>query len=135
MSGLPAIGEDLPKLTRGPVTRQHLVEWCAAENDYYLIHYDERAAMAMGLPGAPIQGTYKYALLGQLVGRWLGSRGRLSRIDCSYRGISLEGETLTACGRVTAVDARSGQVTLDLWVENERGEISANGTATAILAA
>jgi hypothetical protein len=39
------------------------VEWCAAENDYYFLHYDERVAERMKLPGTPIQGTYKFALL------------------------------------------------------------------------
>ncbi len=54
MSGVRT-GHRLPPLTKGPVTRQMLVEWCAAENDYYHLHFDERVAEAMGMPGTPIQ--------------------------------------------------------------------------------
>ena len=38
------VGAELPALRKGPITRQHLVEWCAAENDYYPLHYDDRFA-------------------------------------------------------------------------------------------
>ena len=82
-------GQALPELVKGPVTRQHLVEWCAAENDYFYLHYDERVAATMQLPGTPIQGTYQYALLGQLVDRWMGGTGApLNGIECAYRGMS-----------------------------------------------
>ena len=47
------VGDELPALRKGPITRQHLVEWCAAENDYYFLHYDERVAEKMKLPGSP----------------------------------------------------------------------------------
>ena len=46
----------------------------------------------MKLPGAPIQGTLKYALMGQLIQRWMGQGGMLNRISASYRGLNLEGE-------------------------------------------
>ncbi|MGE0387115.1 MAG: MaoC family dehydratase [Gammaproteobacteria bacterium] len=124
-------GDTLPTLTKGPVTRQHLVEWCAAENDYYHLHYDERVAARMKLPGTPIQGTYKFAMLGQLVGRWLGGSGELVRIDCAYKDLSLEGDTLTAGGSVARCEpgAAGGAVTLELWVANGDGTRSTLATA------
>jgi len=127
------VGDELPPLAKGPVTRQHLVEWCAAENDYYYLHYDERVAERMQLPGTPIQGTYKMALMGQLVARWLGgSGGRLATFNVSYRGLSLEGDTLTCKGRVVRCsrDVDEGKVELELWCENADGVRSAIGNAT-----
>ena len=128
-------GDHLPKLVKGPVTRQMLVEWCAAENDYYPLHYDERTALAMNLPGTPIQGTYKYALMGQMIQNWLGGSGRLIRISATYRGISLEGETLTACGRVKncTSEGQEGRVELEIWIENGAGERSTTGQAAVLL--
>ena len=125
-------GDELPALVKGPVTRQHLVEWCAAENDYYFLHYDERVAERMKLPGTPIQGTYKFALLGQLVARWIGDSATLRSIDCSYRGLSLEGDTLTCGGLVTraAKEGKEGLVDLELWCENRDGTRSTLGNAT-----
>ncbi len=128
-------GDELPPLVKGPVTRQHLVEWCAAENDYYYLHYDERVAARMKLPGTPIQGTYKLALLGQLISRWLGDTGELKNLKVSYRGLSLEGDTLTARARVTrtAREGNVGLVELDLAVDNSDGSRSTTGTATVAL--
>lgn len=120
-------GYELPPLRKGPITRQHLVEWCAAENDYYPLHYDERVAERMKLPGSPIQGTLQFALMGQLIQRWMGSRGTLKRISASYRGLNLEGETITARGQVKAVDGAT--VTFDIWIENESGKRFTTGEA------
>ena len=128
-------GDELPTLAKGPITRQHLVEWCAAENDYYHLHYDERVAARMNLPGTPIQGTYKFALLGLLVQRWLGSTGMLRRLGTAYRGLDLEGETLTCGGRVTRCvpGADEGIVELELWVGNSKGERATSGEAVVAL--
>lgn len=128
-------GEVLPKLVKGPITRQHLVEWCAAENDYYHLHYDERVAASMKLPGTPIQGTYQYALLGQLVNRWLAGTGSLNRIECAYRGLILEGETLSCGGQVRSCvrDGHIGRAEIELWVENTSGERATTGTALVAL--
>ena len=126
------VGDELPALRKGPVTRQHLVEWCAAENDYYFLHYDERVAEKMKLPGSPIQGTLKYALMGALVQRWLGQRGMLKRISASYRGLALEGEVLTARAQAKAIEGST--ITFDIWVENEAGARHTTGEAVVELA-
>lgn len=130
-------GLSLPSLTKGPVTRQMLVEWCAAENDYYNLHYDERVAEHMKLPGTPIQGTFKYALMGQMVQHWLAGKGNLRKISASYRGLDLEGETLTAHGIVKNVAPAEGGhlVLIDVWVENLKGDRSTTGQATAFIPA
>lgn len=60
-------GEELHSLRKGPITHQHMVGWCAAENDYYPLHHDGRVAQRMKLTGAPIQGTLTFALLGQMI--------------------------------------------------------------------
>ena len=133
MSGEVRVGDRLPPLTKGPVTRQMLVEWCAAENDYYHLHYDERVAEAMGMPGTPIQGTFKYALLGQMVAGWAGAEATIERIGVSYRGVDVEGDTISACGEVTGVEVLDDlrlRVELALWIENQRGERSTEGSAT-----
>jgi acyl dehydratase len=131
------VGAEIPSLSKGPVTRQMLVEWCAAENDYYPLHYDERLAQKMNLPGTPIQGTYRYALMGQMISRWLltlKGTGSLVRISASYRGLDLEGDVITARGRISGWDSvpddESFRVQLDIWIENARGENSTGGTAT-----
>ncbi|MDY6945512.1 MAG: MaoC/PaaZ C-terminal domain-containing protein [Pseudomonadota bacterium] len=127
------IGDEIPALRKGPITRQLLVEWCAAENDYYPLHYDERVSKEMKLPGTPIQGTYKYALMAQAVQRWLGIAGVLNRLSARYRAVDLEGECLTARGRITQIEAE--RVTLEVWVEAQSGTRNTEGVAVVTFAA
>jgi acyl dehydratase len=86
----------------------------------------------MGLPGTPIQGTYRYALMSVALERWLGGAGRLVRISASYRGLDLEGDVITAKGKVIGLDPKAGGgvATLEVWIENSRGERSTSGEAT-----
>jgi acyl dehydratase len=128
-------GDELPPFVKGPITRQHLVEWCAAENDYYYLHYDERVAERMKLAGTPIQGTLKMALLGQMIARWTGRGGSLRAITTAYRGLSLEGDTLTCRGKVVRCERQGneGLVDLELWVENADGERSTTAAARIAL--
>jgi acyl dehydratase len=125
------VGMEITALSKGPVSRQRLVEWCAAENDYYELHYDERIAARMGLPGTPIQGTFRYALMSIALERWLGGAGRLVRISASYRGLDLEGDVITARGRIVRLEPTTvgGAATLEVWIENSRGERSTSGEA------
>lgn len=124
------IGDRLTPLTKGPITRQHLVEWCAAENDYYPLHYDERVAARMGLEATPIQGTYKVALIGQLLARILPAASRIVSIDISYRGSDFEGDTLTVNAKLVDRVSQGSQcerLVFDVWTENQRGEPSTTG--------
>lgn len=129
-----AVGHALPELRLGPVTRQHLVEWCAAENDYYPLHYDERVAAGMGLAGTPVQGSMRYALLGRMVERWLAGRGRVASIEVRYTGLNLEGDTLRAGGRVTGLDRAAGRVEIELGLEGADGRPTTIGRARVVFA-
>lgn len=122
----------LPALERGPVMRQTLVEWCAAENDYYPLHYDERIAQKMDLPGTPVQGTWQFALMSRMIERWMGGRGRLHEISVTYKAAALEGETLTSRGSVQSVIRQGAEdlVSVDVWIENNAGVRTAIGQAT-----
>jgi acyl dehydratase len=126
------IGQEIPPVSKGPITRQHLVEWCAAENDYYPLHYDERVAAAMNLAGTPIQGTYKYALMGQAVERWLGNEGTLQRLSARYRGLNLEGEVIIARGRISHIET-DGRVTLEGGAESASCSRTTEGSAVVAL--
>ena len=123
------VDDELPALIKGPLTRQHLVEWCAAENDYYPLHYDERLAQAMGLAGTPVQGTLKYALMARLVERWLGDDGILLGIEAQYHGVDFEGDTLTVRGHVASVSPADATVILEIRIDNQRGECTTRGEA------
>ena len=64
-------------------------------------------------------------------GARLAGRGVVNRLSARYRGLNLEGEHLTARGRITRID--SDRVTLDMWVESANGERTTDGVGVVTL--
>lgn len=114
-------GAIVAPLVRGPIALHHLVEWCAAENDYFHLHYDQDVARATNMPSPPIQGSYQFALMAAAVEQWVGEGGRLAEISARFKAPSFVGAILTAAGQVCfreeeaialAVEVRDGSGTL-----------------------
>ena len=131
------VGAELPQLLRGPITTSHVMRWSAAIENWHRIHYDQPFAVEHdGLPGLLINGTFKQHLLVQLMRGWLEPGGWLARIQMSFRGMDLVGDTLTAWGRVTETEERDGLglVVCEIGIRNQRDDgDTTNGTATGVL--
>ncbi len=54
------------------VTRGDLVRYAGASGDFNPIHYNERVARAVGLPGVVAHGMYTMALVARAVHAWIG---------------------------------------------------------------
>lgn len=95
------------------------------------IHFDQPyATQVEGYPGLVIAGPLIGEWLAQCVVEWLDEDGRLVTFEYSNRKAAFIGETLHSGGRISAVDARRREVTIDLHVKNENDEVIAPGTAT-----
>jgi acyl dehydratase len=64
-------GTELPPLTLR-VTRADLVRYAGASGDFNPIHWSDRVAASVGLPGVIAHGMLTMALAGRLVTRWVG---------------------------------------------------------------
>ncbi len=128
------VGMELPSVAVGPITTTDLVKWAGASGDYNPIHYDMDIALAQGLPTVVIPGPYRLALAAAMITRWAAPNGRIQRIECTYRGMDLPGDTLTCGAKVVnkSVDEKGGRsVQLDVWVQNPR-EKSTTGTVKVL---
>jgi acyl dehydratase len=128
------VGSEITPLVKQPTTRQ-LVMWAGAVGDYNPIHYDKDFAQSRGLPGVIVHGQLVGAFLGQLMTDWIGERGVLRKLSCSYKGMNYPGETLTCRGRVTKKYVQDGQhyVECNLWAENSKEEKTVLGVAIVVL--
>jgi acyl dehydratase len=68
------VGEVLP-VQRYRVTRADLVRYAGAAGDFNPIHWSDRIAAAVGLPGVIAHGMYTMALAGRAVCAWTGDPG------------------------------------------------------------
>ncbi|HEY0773150.1 MAG TPA: MaoC/PaaZ C-terminal domain-containing protein [Nocardioidaceae bacterium] len=82
MSGLAA-GDVLPTQTYR-VTRADLVRYAGASGDFNPIHWSDRVAGSVGLPGVIAHGMYTMALAARALDAWAGAPGRVSEISCKF---------------------------------------------------
>ncbi len=125
-----AVGDRLPTVTKQPTTRQ-LVMFAGASGDFYEIHYDHAVAVESGLPGVIVHGYLKMAWLGELVSTWAGPDAFVQRVDVSYRGTDVPGDTYRLEGQVTAISPGDVVtiVELEIWGEGPAGAKTTIGTA------
>jgi 3-methylfumaryl-CoA hydratase len=129
------VGDELPSRAHTP-TSVSLFVYNAAVWNAHRIHYDEPYTMQVEKhPGIVVDGPLQGDWLAQCVTNWLGDGGVLERFAYSNRRACYLGETLTSGGRIAAVNPGERTATLELWVKNERGEVTSPGSATVRLTA
>jgi len=69
-------GTQLPPLSLR-VTRADLVRYAGASGDFNPIHWSDRVASSVGLPGVIAHGMLTMALAGRIVGDWAGDPARV----------------------------------------------------------
>ncbi|MEE8290850.1 MAG: MaoC family dehydratase N-terminal domain-containing protein [Candidatus Tectomicrobia bacterium] len=99
------------------------------------VHWDLDFAREVGVPGAYDYGPQRISWFGHLLTNWIGDDGFLSRLEVQVRRFNLVGDTTWLRGTVTDTFERHGNhlITCDVWAENQRGEITAQGQAEAML--
>ncbi len=128
-------GTELPTRAHTP-TNVTLFLYNAAVWNAHRIHYDAPYTTQVEKhPGIVVDGPLQGDWLAQCVTNWLGDDGELLRFAYSNRRACYLGETLTSGGRVVAVDPSERIATLELWVKNDKGDVTSPGTATVRLKA
>ncbi len=98
-------------------------------------HTEETMAREVGMPGGYDVGPQRISWLGQLVTNWAGDDGFMRALDVKLRRPNIFGDVSWCRGRVLAKRVEDGVhlVDLELRVENQLGEVTATGSATAEL--
>ena len=68
---MTAVGDQLPPLALR-VTRADVVRYAGASGDFNPIHWSDRVATGVGLPGVIAHGMLTMALAGRIVTEWAG---------------------------------------------------------------
>ncbi len=115
------VGERLPQL-RKTVSVEQIRAYAEASEDRNPIHLDEAFARSVGLPGVIAHGMMTMAFACQMLTDWLGDRSRLKGLHGRFSAMVLPGDEVRCTGTITAKDEGRRRVTIDLSVENQRGE-------------
>ncbi len=114
-----AVGTELPERVY-TVTRADLVRYAGASGDFNPIHWSDRVATSVGLPGVIAHGMLTMGLAGRAVSDWAGDPAALAEYQVRFgRPVVVPdddtGAEVTVRGRVAAL-LDEGRVRVDLTV-------------------
>jgi len=113
-----AAGDDIGEL-REPIDRLDLIRYAGASGDFNVIHWNDEAATAVGLPGVIAHGMYSMGVAARLVTGWAGDPAALRRLRVRFSAMIRPGQTLRVGGEVAELDG--GRAGLRFWGEDEQG--------------
>jgi acyl dehydratase len=129
------VGDELPPLVKPPVDRSQIARFAGASGDYGPLHVDEPFARNAGFPSVLVPGMLGMGFLAELATDWL--RGaRIRRFSSRFVKIVWPGDVVTVRGRVADRRFEAGgkyAVDIEVWGENQRGELVVRGAVTAQL--
>ena len=98
-------------------------------------HLRTSVAEAVGVPGAYDYGPQRVSWMGTLVTNWMGDDAFLKRLRVECRRFNVYGDTQWLKGKVVGkhIEDRAPLVDLEIWAENQRGEVTAPGQTTVML--
>ena len=109
---MTSVGEQLP-LLQVRVTRADLVRYAGASGDFNPIHWSDRVASNVGLPGVIAHGMFTMALAGRIVTDWAGGPAAVRSYGVRFtRPVVVpdddEGALLEVSGKVTGLSETDG---------------------------
>ena len=98
-------------------------------------HLETSTGKDVGMGGAYDVGPQRIAWCQHMLTNWIGDHGFLHTLDISVRKPNLVGDTLWWSGEVLSKNIREGYGVIEFSVRavNQRGTLSADGTASAVL--
>jgi acyl dehydratase len=124
------VGDAIPEWTMELVDPARMKTMAAILRDPYPVHWDRDANAAFGLAGRVInQGPLNLGYIVNMLHAWAGPTC-VRRLTVSYGRPVLDGDRVTARGRVTGLELRDGAqlATCDIWLYRD-DEAVVTGTA------
>ncbi len=129
------VGDDLLPWTMASVDPARMKTMAAILRDPYPVHWDRDSNTRLGLEGRVInQGPLNLSYLVNMLHAWTGA-GSVRRLTVSFGRPVLDGDNVTARGRVVALDDVGGErrATCEIWLDRD-GETVVSGTAVVAVA-
>lgn len=134
---MPQVGEALPALDSGTITRHRIALYAHGSGDLNPIHVDpDFARDQAGLPDVIVHGMYSMGLFGRLLTGWAGPNSVRS-LDTRFEAMLPVKESLRCEGVVDRVEPADGGalVSVKLSARKRDGTGIASGSAVVFVAA
>jgi acyl dehydratase len=129
-------GTEIPPRTYR-ATRLDLVKYAGASGDFNVIHWNDRLARAVGLPGVIAHGMYTMAQAGRFVTDWAGDPGAVTEFGVRFSAMvpvpdDDEGATIEVSGTV-AEKLGDNKVAVDLTARTDGNKVLSRARAVVRL--
>ncbi len=129
-------GQQMPQVTKGPMTAGHQVRWAGACDNYASeFHHDAAAARAQGLPGLLLSGPFMACYMLTEVTHWLGSRARVVSFWDRNSATTMPGDLahIRASVKRAWVEGGKGMLEIDCQIVNQDEKVTTPGGLVAEL--
>jgi len=129
-------GQQMPPVTKGPMTAGHQVRWAGACDNYASeFHHDAAVAREQGLPGLLLSGPFMASYMLTEVTHWLGSQARVVSFWDRNSGTTMPGDLAHIQARVKRawVEEGKGFVEVECQIVNQAEKITTPGAVVAEL--
>lgn len=114
------------------VSREQLVRYAGASDDYNPIHYDDQAAQSLGLPGVIVHGMLNMGLMTRFVTNQCPVGTRLIKCSVRFRQMVRPDEELEISARVKSVEGQTVLLEVRLAKIGQRSAVSGRMTVQLV---
>jgi acyl dehydratase len=129
------VGDQIPSWDMPSVLPERMRTMAAILRDPNPVHWDRRVCARLGFGDHTInQGPLGLSYMVNMLHAWTGP-GSIRRLVMRFPLVVLDGDHVTACGRVTAVREENGErlADCDIWLHREGSANPLEGSATVVL--
>lgn len=126
------VGDDIPTLTKGPVTHLQLVRYAGASGDFNPLHTDPKIGEMIGTGGIIAHGMLIMGFVGQMMSDYVGTQA-LRKLGVRFKGMTHLDDVITCSGKITEKYEVDGEVRIagTLQAADQNGDIKVSGTFIA----
>ena len=128
------VGDELPRLVKGPVTHLQLVRYAGASGDFNPLHTDPKVGEALGIGGIIAHGVLIMGFVGQLLSDYVGPTA-LRKFGVRFKGMTRIGDEISCTGTITEKYEADGEARIAGKVQaaDQNGDVKVTGTFVAAL--
>lgn len=125
-------GDELRPLKKLEITRKQLQRYAVASGDKNPIHLDDSFAKNLGFPSVIAHGMLSMAFISDQLRLNFPERDyKLKKFKTRFRKMTFPGDSLI-CGGTVKKREEGGQILVSLWIKNQNGDITTDGSATVV---
>ncbi len=128
------VNDKIPELVMSNLNRTQFVKYAGASGDFNPIHHDQTFAEASGFKTVFAMGMLSMGYLSRILTDYFGV-GNVTKFGVRFAAMTWPGDNITCKGIITKKysDGARNLVDLDVFCENQKGEKTLIGSATACL--